>query len=369
MNIDLVFLVHGMGEYEATASPAWAASWVKAIDDEAKRYPYFAGSSFSKQVKIVPVTYADIFVDYWNALTPTTQKIKDAVLKNPGGHLKKADWQKIVGYIPDQAAVTGDPKKGTQGNFFWTHACDVLLYLAGLDIQVNARVAKILEETLVKELTAAKASGDTISVHLVCHSLGTRVVYDTLRHLATDPNTKVSKPGILTIDSHHAVANVSRLMQLGGGSVYHKPMVVSQTSLSTAFFKKSAHYYHFVDPFTLLRRYDVRQARIPGEFNPTSSMRQVELTRYANGLSSLKEVHAFETYIKDPRVHVPLLRAIVSQNVISDAEEAKAITEFDGDTTDIVNQIPVWAQKIFPLSPVDQSDDGKVLSELVRITT
>jgi hypothetical protein len=367
MNIDLVFLVHGMGEYEATASPAWVASWTKAIDAEAKRYPYFAGSSFSKEVKIIPVTYADIFVDYWNTLSPTTQKIKDAVKKNPGGHLKNADWEKIVSYIPDQAAVTGDPKKGTQGKFFWTHVCDVLLYLAGLDILVNAKVAKIIEDTLVQELKAAEDSGNTISVHFVCHSLGTRVVYDTLRRLATDPKTKVSKPGILTIESHHAVANVSRLMQLRGGSVYQPPMVVSQSSLSTAFFKKSAHYYHFVDPFTLLRRYDVRQARLPGEYNPTSSMRQVELTRYMNGLSSLKEVHDFETYIKDPRVHVPLLRAIVSENVISDAEEAKAIAAFDGDTTDIVNQIPPWARHLFPASPIDQSDDGKVLAELVRI--
>ncbi len=365
MATKLVFLVHGMGEYEDTATAKWVTSWTKALDDASLKYPFYAGNAFSKRVTLVPITYATIFKDYWEKTLRDVNGIK-ATLKAS----KQIDFAKIGKHFPDLDQVVGDPKKKTEGKFFWTHVCDVLLYFAGLDVLAWGLVAKNIETAYSKALKAsAQPGGEPVEIHIICHSLGTRVVHDALRHLASDPKTKASKPGILGISSHHAVANVSRLMELKGtNDVYKPPMTAIGQGPIDSFYSQSSHYYHFVDPFTLLRRYDARFAISPqAVVTPTGALNQIELTRYQNGIGSLKDVHEFETYLKDPRVHIPIINSIFGG--ISDAEAFKAIADYDGDSTDIVNQLPSWARKVFPSSPDnDSADDDVTFARLVEIT-
>jgi len=371
MSTTLVFLVHGMGIYDDDAK--WADSWITALDKAAENpaYSFFAQAKkkpatdrFSKLVTLIPITYDNIFSKYLAKLATDSSNLKTALANSALPQLNS-----LAKYVPDSSEIAGsNARKKAVLDFFMEFVCDVLLYrFSELRIAAKGTVLVKMQDEYNKAVEAAKIdiNKGPVNVHIICHSLGTRVTSDALRALQDESEGDAAAR--LPVSSHHAIANVSRLMELSGSkSIYESPLVLTSEGGPSGFYGQTSHYYHYLDPFTLIRRFDARKS-VPPEpaYYGKQNACQVELTQYDGVLKNLKDIHSFETYIKDPAVHVPIFNAVLN-DVIKISEAATATTAYVAGTKDARQIIPDFAKLIFPENPADPADDNSAFTLLKK---
>jgi hypothetical protein len=194
----LIFLLHGMGEFEKN----WSGKIQTLLKDSFKNYPKVAQQGLIEQFEFVEITYDDEF-ESWRQ-----QWKKDAE--------KAAAAAKLLGLDSGIASQLIDLAKSPTGDsFFQTHLLDVVMYryIKGLSETVSQSVRKQILERL-----KAAPQNDVPSWSVIAHSMGTAVIHDTLHAMFTQP-----VDGEMLGDSFmpyyiFMVANVSKLLWNKGGS-------------------------------------------------------------------------------------------------------------------------------------------------------
>ena len=221
--------------------------------------------------------------------------------------------RKAVGWL------TGLESK--QDSFGWTHAADVLLW--HVNPYFRNTIKTTVADRIVKDVVAAIKASPFRLVHasVISHSLGSAVVHDTLTDLATGDFSGNSgdfglRPEFFRFESFHTIANVSRLLDRTGYPVYDGPIQPGERGLAGSYCDHFYNYRNRFDPFTLAR-----------PFEPDWDVRWYHDKQCSHVYE--KNTHAMDHYVRNPLVHIPMLRSLLGDyDVISASEELDAIDSF-----------------------------------------
>jgi len=286
-----LILVHGMG----TPTDAMFDRWRGTLKTLYERYSN--GERFEDRFDCVPVEYDSVF------------------------QARRGQWTELVDSMRQSGVLHGLPTQEelesiTGDNFFTTHVLDVLLYRFVEPIAENVRAH------MVARLTEVMRNADDVSkVAVIAHSLGTAVVHDSVNAFYATISPRTFRFRLLGM-----IANVSRTLETRW-DVYDpkvRPGIDGSDSYAADYFLTASHAW---DPFVALRRFD------PHDAWPDAD------TRRANRASILRptllhgwNMHAFEHYLEDPMVHVPLFRALRYQTFVTQAEEEAALFAYRNTT-------------------------------------
>jgi hypothetical protein len=307
---DRLFLVHGMG-YDVDG---WHKQAVEFLGDFCDRFGPPGPKKFGDRFKVVGIVYDDVFRDIL-----ATWKSSSAEVLALGKKFDAPTVERILGWSQNAP--------GTDNNFLWSHAVDVVLYR--LFPTVRDAVKVHVASRIAAELTSLKA-GESWSI--IAHSLGTIVTHDTLHAWYTEPLGAAGqlgyalRPKLVTM-----LANVSRILQttpevLGSDSTV-RPGQACLFYLNT---------FHHLDPFTFLRPFTPDQWPDPDKFRK-GDYRLVLLDHIQQ-----VNIHDLLHYLKHPDLVTALFRTLLYQSFISKQKEEQyraSFKQFDDLTEEQVASI------------------------------
>ena len=317
-----IFLVHGMGLFE----DKWEKEFIAPIKSAYNAYPKLAKKKFEERFEFVAISYDKIFRDLLKTWADTA-----AIVAQLSAQFGAPLPEQLTRWLQN----AGDLKN----NFNWSHATDVLLY-RGIRLvreHVCTSVAKTIVDTIKKQYDDWGLS----SWSLIAHSLGTAVAHDTLARMSV-PNQ--DWPGELAFEAGSneqasvvmMVANVSKVLEVSTPEEPYDaygPVIDGKKRFTVAPGDagqkgRLCQYYlnvrHKIDPFCIPHRFDPQQwpdKAALAEDPPLYQHLEVDHIHQAN-------VHDFAHYLKNPRVHVPLLRCLVSPAHISKTEYENTVAAF-----------------------------------------
>ena len=331
---NIVFVLHGIGEYEADWLQADSTA-VQRLRDDAKNYGFFEGKSLDTYVEFVPVVYDDVFkrvLKHWSDL---------------GDSLSSA-----VPVMPDVAAKALDYiQKADNDEWVIQYAGDVLLYW-GFRLFQQRVVLRVLAQ-ITQKIAETITIGDIVpEYHILAHSLGTAVAHDALHHLGTedwlgalvhapfadldgtdgkhDHDTYMEglermkielgianpfHPSRFQFETVAMVSNVSGLIH-PSESPYHSIVRPGSASAEGAFTKTYLNINHKYDPISIIGNFKMPRAwEMQGGVNLT-----VDHVLYEN-------IHSAAHYMAHPNVHLRLLQSYVNPFFATD-NDVKAVATF-----------------------------------------
>lgn len=302
MGKHILFLVHGMGVYvdgDGKPANAWHNKAQQAIVDAANRSETLDLLSLKKdqilkKVQFEPINYDHIF----NRLAGGWQK--------KGGELAKFPGFEGLGNIFANAAKLKD-------NFLWTHAADVLMYKIPY-------VRNAVKHYVLSQIMRVLNENDRPRWSIVGHSLGTAVTHDVIdlyEKIYRGEEVWAERPDLVAM-----IANVSRILQSGGTSVYSSNTVPGPTGASRFFLSAD----HNLDPFTQIRKFrPPPTGPFSGEaFISAHGLDHIALPDNFDFGTAVQDVsefivnnnpHGFAYYMANPRVHLPLISKITGREV------------------------------------------------------
>lgn len=312
MQKHVLFVAHGMGIFASSEKPQ--GDWAKPVVARLKEHwASYAGDkvAFDDAITVVPITYDNIFHDYWKSLT------RDA-----------AGWDKLLA----DTELASIPKAlngfdDEDANFVLTSICDVLLYRTAPAIRDHIHV-NVQEQIVsaVREHWDGKGKRDT-DFSVLAHSLGTAVMHDSMDRLS---NGKGSQKGLsmggkskFKLNGWVSLANVSRVLYGGDPKFY------TDTNVQPGrYVDRFVNVHHVVDPFVY-----------PGRFNPKwpKEYRNVAVDHLYN-----VNTHGYEHYLQNPLVAGYVFRAMFGENMVSEAsviEKGKKFRKTGADAEKIAELI------------------------------
>ena len=294
-----LILIHGMGTHDEETFKK------TVIEPLNKASEYFESiDKFEDMVKLHYIDYNSIFEDVRRKISET--EIDNLDTKFPNAPSLIANINKFHG-------------KFNNDSFFYTHWLDVLIYSSFYKDAVQVRVAKQLLEAM------REAIDEAADVHILCHSLGTAVMHDTLHKLyINDIDPSVGKnllsAGLNRIKSITMVANVSQLLEVGANP--YTSVVKPGLSGICDFFLNCRH---VLDPIPSIEKFD------PGahwlDFN-TSEFKNVSIRGVERA-----NVHDLDHYLTNPRIFIPLFYYLFQGIIFTkQAEVDKAYAEHERTT-------------------------------------
>jgi hypothetical protein len=161
-----LFLVHGIGIHQ---DPSWANETIDMLEVAWQRDVSINGDSlkFSDHIDVIPISYDEVFEDYLDDFSDLSKAVFTDALD-----LGADEKQQLSNTLAEH--------KVNDRHFVWSYLVDVILYKMPLvREQVNALVAKQLYQRISQGSTS-----DNFGV--IAHSLGTRVINDTLQRIRTE---------------------------------------------------------------------------------------------------------------------------------------------------------------------------------------
>lgn len=320
MAAHLVFLVHGMGAYvdaQGRLDPSWhehAEQALRAAADAQDTLSGFGAEELDARVEFVRVNYDGLFHDLarnWEKNGETLARFQ--------AYSALADLFTGAGELRD--------------NFFWTHVADVMMYFT----------SSIVRRAVVEEVKAQileRLEGDSIARWSVLgHSLGTAVAHDAVDDFIREYHVEKDRPWYTPPQLIAMIANVSRVLQRPGASVYDScvaPKITGCKAFLTA--------DHDFDPFTWPRPFRPRGGPWDAAREPFGAFRFFDPT----GLGHVQlpadldpddvvgapvefmlrnNPHDFDHYLANPRVHLPIL-AWLGGRVVTAAQINVAATKY-----------------------------------------
>ena len=346
----LVF-IHGMGEHTA----GWHKPALKVLADALPTYQMFSGAKLEEFVEPVPVLYSDFFT----ALRAMWKKNVAAIKSALGAELEAVDTaerQRINSEFDSIANAIG----AGADTFVWTHAMDVVLYrfFRFTRQKVNVHVAS--------QMLQATDARFTQGWSIVAHSLGTAVTHNTLAALYTSPlldGQPPLKPQETRPKALAMIANVSRVLQIPAAKVFSSP-VMPGSAMDGRACGTYLNVRHLFDPFVYPQPFEPDPNwPPPGTFAPT----QYQHIRPSDiAVDKLMQVHDLERYLANPRVHVPLFRAIIGPDAIPEAEFHDHVAEFDQQQQNA--NLDAIRHALEPLLPAKTADWAALLRSLFDLT-
>ena len=326
----ILFLVHGMGDTQ----PGWSQAIQQLIRSHYARYP---GLSllvpFDNNFSFCEINYNDKFDERRKAWAQNAQTVLAALAQNG---LDSGAVNQLTKY----AAETG------ADNFLATHVLDVILYrfIPQIAEQIRTTVQKQILQAL-----AAQPQNESFSWSIIAHSLGTAVTHDTLHAMYSGGTLppSVTRAKVLTM-----LANVSRVLETDA-DVY------------------TSRVFPNIDPakgvcdYFLNARHEWDPIPVPKLFKPVDDWPDL-ITRRANRFQSIlinaieqKNVHDFAHYLKNPKVHIALFRALTWDSLIDQATADNAIAQYEAGTP--IGQFQSLIKKIKKLWPSEQATWREVI--------
>lgn len=328
MGKHMLFLVHGVGD----TKPGWSKDVQQLIRELYDKYnPLSLLVPFDQNFAFQEIYYNDKFDERREAWKKHAEEVLQVIVK--GG--LDANAAKLL------ASYSAEPGRD---NFLNTHVLDVILYRFIPQIAEQVRNAVCLQ--ILKTLST-QPQADTLCWSVIAHSLGTAVTHDTLHAMYTQPGTAGALPPSVTRCKVLAMlANVSRMLETGA-EVYTSVVRpnVDPASGVCDYFINACHEW---DPIP-----------VPKQFRPPDDWLNVE-TRHDNRYQSLfinaiesEDVHDLKHYLKNPKIHIPLFRALTWQGIIDDATFVAASAQYEASTP--FGQFQDWIEKLKKIWPNEQS--------------
>jgi hypothetical protein len=308
----LVFLVHGMGDHR----PGWSALVTQRFADIARGYPTLADGSLLDDVDFVEVTYDDVFASQVRQIAGDAAELeKFARQALPAGTVK-ATLGKVLTWLRQDA-------RPGESAFFWTHVVDVLLYRYFRLVRDPVRLTVMKQ--FAEALADAETGGEIADAFVVAHTLGTAVAADALALLGTTPfdGSEAFLAGREKFKHVFTLANVSRLLE-DDIDPYTSVLRPDSATLDPApanppppaYCSRFTTFRHVLDPFCWLLPFEP-----PSWGSDFTNVNDLTHLRAIN-------VHGFEHYLDNPRVHIPILNGIFERPVISAAAREQAIARY-----------------------------------------
>lgn len=294
-----LLLVHGMGSPNDEMFKEWEEK-LKILYQT-----YSGGGKFSDVFECKSINYNTIFED------------------------KRKQWSDMInGILESGAVLPGDfPSKEnleslTEDSFYTTHLLDVFLYRFGYLVAVHVRdfVCKSILEGIKQTPVGNKVS-------IIAYSLGTAVINDSINVLyrSIDNEKHVFTAEDFRFHTFIQLANVSRTLQTVKWPAYGPYLRpgVNESSGGKYAASRMLSASHKWDPLVSLKR-----------FKPDHGWPDIETSvnnRFELVTPSIIQdwnTHDIMHYLNDPYVHIPMLRMLMTQSFISDAQESKAYKEF-----------------------------------------
>ncbi len=302
----LLFILHGMGVHDEN----WATPTIAHLQKIPSDYGYEwfdANGPLENHVKCVPISYDHAFTTPLAQLAQSVDELKQFAIHEGVDILKCLNF--LQGASPSEQ------------QFFWTSVVDVLLYRFFKIVTANVRT--IVREKIATRFTAEAAAGSIVDVSIMAHSLGTSVAHDALSIMATKPIDTAAGPNKsfmvenFRFKNIFQVANVSRVLETNPdvlGSAIHPFTVNPDTSYTRVFL----NFKHRFDLFTAVKPFNAPAAWGDAFIAPA-------------GINKILgfNVHDLDHYLENPRVHIPVLRHLIDDVVVTPDEEADALAQYD----------------------------------------
>jgi hypothetical protein len=366
---DIVFVLHGVGQYE----PGWVdkqPSAVPVLRELANQYPYFDGKTLDSYVDFVPVLYDDVFqriMAHWSDLgeglaasVPVLPSFLESTMKFLRGS-KDNDWAR-------------------------THAADAALYW-GFRLFQQRVVLRVLAQMTAKIADTIGGPEGRPQYHVLAHSLGTAVAHDALHHLGTEAWLGQLQGATFDDDDNHAAA-ADRDQYLGSISAIRRhdtnPLspkrfkfeTITMLSNVTGLIHPSTSPYHsIVRPGSTsdVGAYTQNYFNVNHKFDPISiagSFKMPKAWRLLGGFDisidhvfgDPLDIHDAAHYVRNPRVHLPLLAFYV--NGYSPSRDLAQIGAFERTCREILTEAAKG--KLEQFSKGEKGDVGKLLKLLVE---
>jgi hypothetical protein len=302
----LLFIVHGMGVHDT----AWADPTIAHLKKIPSDYGYEwfdANGPFEDHVTCVPISYDHVFETRLAQLAKSVGELKQFA-QDEG-----VDILKVLNFLEGASP--------SEQQFFWTSVVDVLLYRFFSIVSGNVRT--VVRERIATRFTEEAAAGAIVDVSIMAHSLGTSVTHDSLSIMATKPIDTAMGPNESFLTKNFRfrnifqVANVSRVLETEPKVVESPihPFTFDPASSYTRVFLNCRHRF---DLFTAVRSFAAPAAWGDAFIEPKGIKKVLGFN-----------VHDLDHYLENPRVHVPLLRNLIDDVVVTPAEEADALAQYD----------------------------------------
>lgn len=319
----LVFLVHGIGAHQE----GWSKEMQTSLEAISKRYDYFSGNKLTKQVDFKEITYDKIFSDQ---IKNWQDNFDNLISASPAGMensvRESLEWM-------DGMADDSD-------NFLWTHVADAVFWKISpyLKNNIMSIVAKEIASGINKKIDESLF---TPNYSIIGHSMGTSVVQQTLAALArgewAEGGFNAFNANDIRFNSIHMIANVGHYFEPDAEQIYRgivRPGVINQTH---GYCNKYFNYNNKYDPICWLGRFQPEWTANDGYYDvPVSHIHS-------------KDTHSYLHYLLNPKVHIPMLRAITSKKAVSSAEEIAAITDFQQIGGDFQGDVNEFKSKVAEL--------------------
>ena len=308
----VLFVVHGMGDN----LPGWSTGLVNHLDQTLAEYPKFASEErpFRDRVVVEEITYDAVFdkmVEPWGRQRAALEQFAH----DHGLNLDDTLTALTIGQLPTDVS-----------DFVWETLLDPVLYRGSSLMHDNVRQSVTLQflNAWDKHLTS-NPTASQLDVSVMCHSQGTIVMSDVLAQIGEGrrPEFVPFSAAKQSLDTFITLANVSRLgppdlIDIDSRTTCVRPQTApAWKSGRNNYFRRFINARHEFDPFCLWQ-----------PFEPKTDWGN----RYVN-VPDVKHVHQANThgylhYLANPRVHVPIFRALIGSTAISKSEEQDAIDKF-----------------------------------------
>jgi hypothetical protein len=291
-NKHVIFLVHGMGTFDAT----WSATVQKTLTDQYATYPQINFIPFDQRFAFAPIVYDDEFAALRKQWSDSAASLGTAIAAS-------GIAAPIVTMLDNLASGT---KKDT---FINTHVLDVVLY------HFTALTTSTVRESVRHQIFDALAAQDLtqpLNWSIIAHSLGTSVIHDALHEAYSDVPTKygeklagITRPTLLAM-----IANVSRVLETDS-DVYLSRTRPGNPNDPDAACKYYLNAHHQWDPITQPKAFR------PATQWPSLGVRAMNL--YVDvEISEIEKlnVHDFNHYLRNPLVHIPIFNCMLDNEVI-----------------------------------------------------
>lgn len=307
MATHVVFTLHGMGEHKT----GWSKEGVERFQEVAREIGYPEDELDS--LEFVEINYNHLFIEYLKQHELESGNLASFVEKFAS--IGRSSFYKG---LYDYAASVPD------GDDFVVNALgDVFLYRATEYEQV---VISFVTHFISKTL---KDTADVRAWSLIGHSLGTRVLHDSVDVLMDDPEffTAFGKPTCIAM-----IANVCHLLAYRPKDLWERSRVFPNDSLDSGGCFRYVNAMHPLDPFMWIRPFTPTPLWGQGASGKADflnvDIRDSDLRR--------NNPHSFAGYVENPRVAKALCQGLGTRNshipAFRESDLASAMTRYEGQT-------------------------------------
>ena len=320
MSKHVLFFLHGMGQHDAS----WHQDGLDVLRSAFQEYDHLRSLNFEDVFDPHPVVYDDLLQEIRNRAKEDFGQFKSSLLDS------LAESEASIKSSLERQLDRYQELAGVNDGFIWTHLLDVILYR--FSNTVRMAIDTSVAEQILKTIKRAHTSWSVLA-----HSLGTSVAHNTINSLyntglvdANGNRVDPISPEETRCTTLMMISNVSRVLQRADAKVYEtkvKPGSPSSGRLCS---------------FYLNARHKLDLVTKPKPFNPdlwpdevtfsTERYQHIRPSHIAFEKHEIERVHAFDHYLMNPRVHVPLFRSILGRFIVGPEEFRAAKARFDSDS-------------------------------------